>query len=228
MTEDMKTFINTHLPPTHNHIETALISELLTCPLTSVYGLYNTNITSHTTIHIIGASSLETVDTQFWELILHMTDVKLLNISFIGPDLSDLDSEELNLCVSCKTQGKRLHISYHEMLYHEFCRENTFVTPDLILMFNCGLHEFEGSESDTWKDSLSVISKLKCNILLTSFTKDEADKDVRRLVEFGRLCQDVKWTGVTNMFASLRPFRDLESLGVYFNNAYISLVSYTL
>lgn len=85
-----------------------------------------------------------------------------------------------------------------------------------------GIHECESidSSNDTWSDSVRVLSEQKCPVVLTSYTAEEAQKEHKRLSDI--LNRKVTYLCCEkNQFSSLRPHRDYETEGVYYQNQYV-------
>lgn len=95
----------------------------------------------------------------------------------------------------------------------------------MIAAFNCGFAEYEGAgpDLDTWKASLPRILSRRVPIVLTSYTESEAIADVARLT---KLQSGLRVRRMVNPFASLTPFRDIEGLGVYYDNYYLSIITF--
>lgn len=199
--------------------EKVLLSEFITCPLTVLYALKVTNfeLKKNVLLHVVGCSYLETASLESWEIILHLNPhIKSLLIVFIGPEVTEVI--DTRICQSCQ---KKLKFKFLKILYHNL-NDSLLKEADVICTFNCGYHAFENSECDTWKKSLPfLINKKKTLLVFTSFTQIEAEKDASRLLQINpTLDISIK----KNKFSSLRPYRDLENLGVFFNNEYIGIV----
>lgn len=198
-------------------VEEALVSELITCPLSLLTGLnwMKFNIKENLCIHVVGSGLLETASLKSWEIITHIfNQVKNLTIYFIGPESAKND---VDLCESC---DNILKFEFIDDLYHNFVASNQYANPDLICAFNCGFHEYEGSDSDTWSESLPLFIK-DSPLIITSFTEDEADKDLAKLIKIN---ENLKIQKDENPFSSLRPYRDLENMGIYYNNKFLSTI----
>lgn len=198
----------------------ALIAELITCPLSLLFAtkIINYEFKENTVLHVVGCSYLETASLKGWELLLHIKPhIKKLTINFIGPDVKEAD--DIGPCCLCQD---KLNITFVRNLYHDYVKSSVYQEPDIMCTFNCGYHEYENSDSDTWYKTLPL---LICNknvpLIFTSFTEDEANRDMNRLVS---LQSSLRVNILKNKFSGLRPFRDLEKLGVYFNNGYMGTV----
>ncbi|KDR14836.1 hypothetical protein L798_11281 [Zootermopsis nevadensis] len=213
-------------------IDVALFSELLTCPLTLLYALEKLRIAlkKKVMIHVVGSGAFECTFLQKWEIILHCVPQLLcLEIIFIGPEIKqDLETTPV-LCVNCQEKGRELSFHFQsDKLYHQYATSETFLMPDVIVAYNCGLHEYEGTDADTWLLSLTFLVKfVRTPLILTSYTCDEAHKDVSRILNCRKNGLTVHLKCVKNPFASKRPYRDWgsEGNGVFFQNNYITLVT---
>lgn len=196
-------------------MEEALVSELITCPLSLLTALnwINYDFKNEVIIHVVGCGLLETASLKSWETIFRVHEqIKNLNVYFIGPETSETD-DELN--------GDILKFHFVQDLYHDFVKTDRYRKPDVICCFNCGFHEYEGSDSDTWAETLPLLVDKNPPLILTSFTEDEADRDLNKLKNIN---QNLWIKKSENPYSSLRPYRDLENLGVYYNNKFLSLV----
>ncbi|KAK6624167.1 hypothetical protein RUM44_011025 [Polyplax serrata] len=203
--DSMVDFIKTNIVPkrvsSFTEIQVnALIAELITCPLSLLFAtkIINYEFKENTVLHVVGCSYLETA-------------------SLKGPDVKEAD--DIGPCCLCQD---KLNITFVRNLYHDYVKSSVYQEPDIMCTFNCGYHEYENSDSDTWYKTLPL---LICNknvpLIFTSFTEDEANRDMNRLVS---LQSSLRVNILKNKFSGLRPFRDLEKLGVYFNNGYMGTV----
>lgn len=198
----------------------ALISEFLTCPLSLLFAAQTINFKfqGHVVLHVVGCSFLETDSLKCWEIILHVkSQIDKLIVHFIGPDVKKRSLKSL-----CKSWKSKLILHFSKCFYHEYLNSPMFQEPDIICTFNCGYHEYENSDSDTWSLSLPyLIQNNRVPLIFTSFTEGEAEKDAKMLLDLNK---NLRVKIFKNNFSSLRPYRDLEKLGVYFNNAYVGTV----
>lgn len=198
-------------------LQMALVSDLITCPLSIVHGLKLINfvLKENIIIHVVGCGVLETTSLKSWDILKsaykNLVDLKIF---FIGPEVEEEDDYSSPL--------SNIHFKYSSELYHDFMTNDSYEKPDLICTFNCGFHEFQNSDTDTWMNSLpALVSNKNLPLIVTSFTENEAEQDLNRLFSIN---ENLKVIRGTNPFASLRPYRDFESQGVYFNNKYISVI----
>ncbi|GLG95730.1 Uncharacterized protein GBIM_02646 [Gryllus bimaculatus] len=212
-------------------IQKILCSELVSCPLTLLYFLQHIErqycIKDELIVHIVGASNLECGVAKVWNIIPHwLNKVHKLHIVFIGPNVVHQE----NTFSSCYTNGKenkiKMELEFHKTLYHNYIQSEGHTHPQIIVAFNCGLHEYEGSGNDTWKSTLPCFFKLPdLHIIITSYTKSEAVKDRDILMSFSDKA-DILFDCIDNPFSSNRPHRDWDNMrsDVFFINRYASVV----
>lgn len=217
-------------PKTH-----ALLSEYFTCSLTILYSLekianiIECNNMAQLTIHLVGASAFETSLLKRWEALFHwIPHLKFCCLIFVGPNIGEHVEDDYNaLCDECEKAGRKMKHMYWRATYHEYVTSKSFQTPDLIVSFNCGVHEYDGSENDSWKPSVPFLVSCKDTpLIVTSYTKEEAEKDLEVIKQQGRNCS-VLVRAEKNPFGSQRPYRDWasdESAGVFFQNNYLSIL----
>lgn len=159
-------------------------------------------------IHIVGSNQFETATAEHWEILRVLLGIDRLWLTFIGPEVeAGRIQDDGNTFIETCCQ-----------FYHQHEAEHS---ADVIVVFNCGLHEFEGAD-DTWGPSLAALLSRRLPIVLTSYTLSEAILDVDRLRELDPRLR-VRQYG--NPFASLSPLRDIESQGVYFVNSILSIIT---
>ena len=207
-------------------IQTAHISEYLTRPLTLLHAMerleYSTG--SEMTIHIIGANMIELDGVEIWETLLHwLPSLSTLNIVLVGPELeSNNEKVEGSICDCCNDKNMKLNLETHGLLYKEYINSDSFIKPDIIAGYNLGIHECENvdSDNDSWSQSVRILPEQKCPFILTSYTAEEAQKEHKRLCDI--LNKKVSYLySEKNPFSSLRPHRDYETEGVYYQNQYV-------
>jgi hypothetical protein len=207
-------------------IQRSHMSEYLTRPLTLLHTMerleFKTN--SSLTIHIIGANMIELDGIEIWETLLHwLPSLTTLNIILIGPELeSNKEKLECNICDCCIEKGMKLYLETHGILYTEYANSDSFVKPDIIAGYNLGIHECENIDSsdDSWSPTVRILTQQKCPFVLTAYNADEAQKEHKRLC--GILNKKVTYLYYgKNQFSSLRPHRDYETEGVYYQNQYV-------
>jgi splicing suppressor protein 51 len=157
-----------------------------------------------------------------------LPQLSCLDIVFIGPEIEQGLETVCILCADCQQKGRELGTHFQTgILYHQYASSETFLLPDIIVAYNCGLHEYEGN-SDTWLQSLPFLVKFDhIPLIVTSYTSDEAYKDIARILDCRKDTLTVYLKCSKNPFASRRPFRDWDSENsdVFFQNDFISLVT---
>ncbi|XP_043254971.1 uncharacterized protein LOC122398816 [Colletes gigas] len=205
--------------------ETIINAELLTRPLTFLYAAQKLGYflkKKDIIIHIIAANAVEINGIELWEILLHwLPNVTVATIILLGPELSP-GSISINLCKNCQCSSKQLEIQMQDTLYENYIECDSYMKPNFIIGYNAGIHECEDikSQNDTWTHSLQMIARQNCPLILTSYTLSEAEKEQIRVQEI--LGRDVKCTYFEqNPYSSIRPYRDFETEGVYYQNQYI-------
>ena len=207
-------------------IQIAHVSEYLTRPLTLLHAMEKLEFITKSilTVHIIGANMIELYGVEMWEMFLHwIPSLTILNLVLIGPELdSNNEKVQCNICDCCIEKGMKLHLQTYGLLYKEYVYSDQYSKPDIIVGYNIGIHECENIDSpaDLWSASIRILPEQSCPFILTSYTMDEA------LKEHNRLCDLLKrkvapLSCEKNQFSSLRPHRDYETEGVYYQNQFI-------
>ncbi|XP_042878972.1 putative protein MSS51 homolog, mitochondrial isoform X2 [Penaeus japonicus] len=227
-----------------------ILSERLSYPLSLLYGMQHLTLgqdrksveqLTELKVHVVGAKSTkELLGIIRWEYMVHRLPALMkLHIVFIGPELfSDsglseelpdnhcLDDSGMSRCDDCQGKSRAIIYEMCEMLYHDYATTSYFHNPDLIISFNCGFHEFEGEEKDTWPASLSVMLKNPdVPLIFTSYTKTESERDLEVLKKIEDV--EVLLPVERNPYSSLRPIRDFtreDDCDMFFVNQYISCV----
>lgn len=205
----------------------AYFSEVLTCPLTFLFVCENEKIClENVIVHIVGPSSFECFTVFAWECVLHWIPlVKSLHLVFIGPEC--IPNDDVKLCSLCEGQNKTILIEYYpSVYYHDYTNQETYVSPNIILAFNCGFHE-NTNHYDTWSESIPLLLQLKhVPLVLTSYTEEEAKADLLRVKELLNNKIVVPINCNKNVYSSKRPHRDWESdpLKTFCANSYISVI----
>ena len=199
------------------------ISEYFSRPLTLFSAMKKINFvpTSDLVVHVLGANYLELTDASAWEIILHwIPNIQRLKIVLIGPELPN---ERLypELCACCNGKKKSITVEVHEAYYHNYMKKG-YSKPNLVIGYNIGIAEFEnpGAPEDTWKPTILSLRNNESPFILTAYTEEEAKKDHERLRLF--LGNKTNFSCFEkNKFASLKPLRDFETEGIFFQNNYM-------
>lgn len=227
-----------------------IMSEKLSYPLSLLYALEQLEIgpdkqavsqLSELRVHVVGTESTkELLGIIRWEYMIHKLPALVkLHMVFIGPELfndsglSDelcdnhcLDDSGMTQCEDCHRKSRVITYEMCQMLYHEYIHTKYFTSPDAIIAYNCGFHEFEGEEKDTWPNSLSfMVQNVDIPLIFTSYTSTEAKKDMAVLRKFDNT--EVVMPTHVNPYCSLRPIRDFtreDDCDMFFINQYISCI----
>lgn len=208
-------------------------SESLTFPLTALYVLQQVlpglAEAATLTLHVVGAEDgREPRVAAPWEYLMHRLPALLrLHVLLVGPGLGGPQGcRRAALCQQCKDKGRRLVVECRRALYHNLPESTTATAhPTLRLAFNCGFHEWEGDEGDTWPDSLSLMAGDAAPLAFTSFNYTEAQQDLAALrrarpgVQVAVACP--------NPYRSTRPLRDWtreDGAHMYYTNQYLTVL----
>jgi len=203
---------------------------ILSCPLTFLHTIFKTGLhhSEYLTVHIIGAGDYEIQHLPMWDIVFHwLPNLKRLHLILVGPEV--YATSGFTICSNCEQSGCKLIAEFCPgQLYHNYVSSSEFTTPDIIVMYNCGLSEFVGGEEDTWQRSLPCIMASNCPVMITSYTAREAENDMRRLSAFDQKTK-VLTKCEENIFLGRKPMRDWEQFGpysdslVFYHNAFISV-----
>lgn len=228
-----------------------MITERLSYPLSLLYAIQNVGLGSENTalhditsmtVHVVGAKSFtELLGIIRWEYMVHrLPALRTLRMVFIGPELLTDNTTEAHdipdhilddscgtMCDQCKSQQRTIVYEMVNSCYDEFNKAPHYSKPDVVVAYNCGFHEHQGSES-TWTPSLPLlVSDPTVPVVFTSYNAHEASLDLKAMQE----ATDVKilMAPHKNPFSSLRPYREVEveipdAEPVHFWNQYITCV----
>ncbi|EDW94569.1 uncharacterized protein LOC6534173 [Drosophila yakuba] len=206
-----------------NECEYAALTQVSTGPLTAWFALKlceRLRNCEEMTLHLIGAEiEFEADMLQKWELfLLHITPtVKTLNVVFVGPELNpnNISFEQLKkikCCRSCRKAQRTVNYHFENSLYHNYCGEASFLKPNLICFFNCGLYRSTGfALEDTWPETIQAALNLNCPIVVTSYTKYEAPLDMVQFINQSNRHLNVVMPPTVNPFTSEKPERNFIS-----------------
>ena len=167
------------------------------------------------------------------DLLHRLPSVKELHYSFVGPALQEEEENQPAVppCHACQLAGRSIRHGVHPLRYSAFKASLAYTVPDLLLVQNAGLAEFDDQDSEGWKDGwgggdLPQLLVPGALLVVTSYTHSEAEKDLERLV---RHCPEVEVveSAILNPMQSWRPCRDWENDGnkdVFYSNQYLSIV----
>lgn len=200
----------------------AALSQIATGPLTAWYTLkvFDKLRMDKITVHLIGAEIEFEVDLLHkWELFfLHITPtVKELNVVFVGPELNprNISFDQLKKtkpCRSCRKNKRTVNYHFENALYHNYCRQEVFLKPELICFFNPGLYRPTGFQmEDTWPETIEAAVEKKCPVVITSYTQHEAPMDLSRFIEESNRHLDIVIPPMVNPFGSVKPERNFIS-----------------
>ncbi|XP_055855031.1 uncharacterized protein LOC129918474 [Episyrphus balteatus] len=202
--------------------EYAALSQIATGPLTAWYTLkvFDKLRMDTVTVHLIGAEIEFEVDLLHkWELFfLHITPaVKELNVVFIGPELNprNISFDQLKKtkpCRSCRKNNRTVKYYFENGLYHNYCKGESYLKPDLICFFNPGLYRPTGFQmEDTWPETIEAAVEKKCPVVITSYTQHEAPMDLSRFILESNRHLDIVIPPTVNPFGSVKPERNFIS-----------------
>ena len=137
-------------------------------------------------IHVIGASEYEFPASSAWEEIMHLLpNVLEMDICCIGPDVGLMFKNKKNYscldvqtCPDCADAGRVRNVSSYGGLYHDFKTTPDFISPDLCVAFNTGLHEVC---VESWATTVNCLLDMNVPCVFTSFEEVEAQKDGKAL-----------------------------------------------
>ena len=220
-------------------LQSIFASDLLSGPLTlleaagkSLPGLADKESLK---VHIAGAHDYDTIALLKWEYLAHrLPALKSLDIRFIGPRLEGNNNNTkpklAETCDGCSKLGRAISHGFYKMLYQQFREREDFSAPDLVLVQNCGFHEFP-LDSEEWTEGWAGLGSLLHTgvpVIFTSYTRTEAVDDLRRFQEVCGQEVEVLVHCEENTMRSYRPRRDMgleEEIDVFYNNFYINILT---
>ncbi|KAL3281051.1 hypothetical protein HHI36_004275 [Cryptolaemus montrouzieri] len=142
-------------------------------------------------------------------------NLKYCKFIFVGPDSELISPTQID-------DNKKIKIECFKGYYHNIVGK--IDKADIIVALNSGLHEFDSSSSDTWDKSLSKLVNKNAPLLLTAYTKNELEEDVKRL-QFFHIKTIVNIQ--KNPFSNVRPIRDWDSRdnSPFYVNGYITIIA---
>ena len=187
------------------------------------------------TVHIAGANVYEVMGIIKWEYLAHrLPALRNLQLVFIGPQLEEEEdgSVEVGQCQDCTDLGRTISHQMFSLTYSEYRTGSSFSPPDLVIVQNCGFHEYQTSSQEWregWGEGRGLESLLHPAALLafTSYTRTEARADLERFREHCHQDMEVLVNCEENTMRSHRPIRDWEmdeERDVFYSNQFISVV----
>ena len=183
-------------------------------------------------MHVVGASIIEMMGLIKWEYLAHrLPALKSLTYVFIGPELEEEDDEggpKVLPCSACQDNGVLIEYAVHAGTYKSYLATQPELQPDILLAQNCGFSEHQKSSLE-WEEgwgSLDCLLQHSAPVIFTSYTKEEAEQDLARLLETVEGEVDVLVRCEENSMRSQRPLRDWEGVGgdLYYSNNFFSVV----
>ena len=212
-----------------------MLTERLSYPLSLLYALQDVGVGPDNTaihevtelrVHVVGAMSLtELLGIIRWEYLVHrLPTLKRFHIVFIGPELYGdadsldetipdehmLDDSGMTMCEECSNKDRSIVYEMYNKCYHDFVSTSHYSVPDVIVAYNCGLHENRDQATDTWKESIPLLLQHEhVPFVFTSYTDEEArlDLEILQRIKPVKTLQGPQ----LNPYHSLRPYRDHES-----------------
>lgn len=198
-------------------------TDIFTTILTIIYGLEKTKLLefrnlklSDLVVHIVGADISElSLDWNLNFLFLNkwIKNLNTCKLIFIGPDC-----ESIQISHHCNNISIQIVNKY----YHDV--EN-LDEPNVIVALNSGLHEFQFDKNqDTWMKSLNKLINNDAPLVLTSYTRQELEDDLKRFEFFPKkTILNIQ----KNPFSNIRPLRDWDSkeYAPFYVNGYIAIIA---
>ena len=151
-----------------------------------------------------------------WEYLAHrLPNIATMQLVFIGPELEQEEDEEVPVpqCGDCTSLGRNITYQTHSSTYQQM-RKVDDTLPDLVLVQNCGFAECDDKNGCTeWEEDWAGLGHLlheSSLVIFTSYTKGEADADLRRFLDHCDAEVEVLVKAKENPMRSHRPIRDWE------------------
>jgi len=214
----------------------AFLTNQLSGPLTILKQadrfLPSLSTTEELVVHVVGASIIEMMGLIKWEYLAHrLPALKSLTYVFIGPELEEEDDEggpKVLPCSACQDNGVLIEYVVHAGTYKSYLATQPKLQPNILLAQNCGFSEHQKSSVE-WEEgwaSLDCLLQHSAPVIFTSYTKEEAEQDLTRLLETVEREVEVLARCEENSMRSQRPLRDWEGVGgdLYYSNNFLSVV----
>ena len=169
-----------------------------------------------------------------WDYLAHrLPDLRAYNLVFIGPELEEEEDGPVMVgqCQDCTDLGRTITHEMYRKTYSEF-RKSCCSSPDLVLVQNCGFHEYSSS-SQEWREGwgagrgLSSLLHQGAVLAFTSYTRTEAQADLETFTTHCDQELEILVNCEINTMRSHRPIRDWEmdhENDVFYSNQFISVV----
>jgi len=229
-------------------VKLTMLTELATYPLSILWGLHEASKAAvakgqitplgsrkSLVIHIVGAeAAFECNNLAKWDVFLLNTlpDLQSLYIIFTGPELDNVPvgawDEDIR-CPHCIRNKKQFICDFQPgTLYHDYVNSSNYISPDVIVAFNCGLYRETGFKgSDSWAKTIPYLLKAGVPLILTAYTAAEAPLDLKRLQQESKHPVQVLLPSQKNPYRSTRPCKNFvseEESPLIFKNQYITVV----
>jgi len=229
-------------------IKLTMLTELATYPLSILWGLQEASkaaaaqgeiapISSRKSlvVHVVGAEiAFECNNLAKWDVFLLNTlpGLQSLYVIFTGPELGNVPAgtwDEDMRCPHCIRNKKQFVCDFQPAtLYHDYVNSSNYISPDVIVAFNCGLYRETGFQgSDSWGKTLPYLLKAGVPLILTAYTAAEAPLDLKRLQQQSKHPLQVLLPSQKNPYRSTRPCKNFvseEESPLIFKNQYITVV----
>ncbi|XP_043479682.1 uncharacterized protein LOC122509579 [Leptopilina heterotoma] len=204
-----------------------IISDYLTRPLTFIFAVEKLRFTIPSTlyIHIVGALDEEFEHICYWHTVLNwFNSLRNLHMDFLGTEVTarmELAPKSTFHFLEESSIDKLFNFSFFNWRYDEFFKSVEFRKPDIIIGYNLNLHESNlGLSECTWKETVSIISKMNVPFIMTSKSEDRARKDHEMICSL--LDQKINYDFFgKNPYASFMPERDYETERLCYSNNYV-------
>ena len=186
----------------------------------------------------MGANIYEIIGIIKWEYLAHRLPALMdLQLVFVGPELDPEDDTRTGdqeavvaQCEECERLGRRVSQQTRSMTYQTFRQRQPVSVPDIILIQNCGFHEYEVGSSgweEGWVGLQTLLHTNLAPVIFTSYTKGEAEKDMERFQQCCETDLEILVRCERNVMRSHRPIRDWEmddDRDIFYSNQFLSVV----
>ena len=160
----------------------------------------------------------------------HLGLQELLHQASPGNNNRIIRPKQQETCFECEDMGRV--VGFYRMNHQQFRELEDFSAPDLVLEQNCGFSEFKTKSAWWWcgweYGLSSLLHQSGAPVIFTSYTKSEAQRDLRRFQKFCGHQVEVLLQSEENRIRIYRPTRIgggmEEEIDVCFANNYINIV----